>query len=35
MLPTPTLNADDSISITFLMSTWIPYSVAVMTATFE
>jgi len=35
MLPEATVNADGSFSIDFLMSTWIPYNVALMTATFR
>jgi len=35
MLPGAILNPDASISITFLVSTWIPYNVALMTATFR
>jgi len=35
MLPTATRNADGSFSITFLVSTWVPYNVALMTATFR
>ena len=35
MLPTLATHPDGSFSITFLMSTWIPYNVALMTATFR
>jgi len=35
MLPEATVNPDGSFSITFTMSTWIPYNVALMTATFR
>jgi hypothetical protein len=35
MLPDVILNPDDSFSITFTMSTWDPYNVALMTATFK
>jgi len=35
MLPTAKVNADGSFEITFLVSTWIPYNVALMTATFR
>ncbi len=35
MLPTATVHGDGSFSIDFLMSTWIPYNVALMTATFR
>lgn len=35
MLPKVATNIDGSFSITFLMSTWIPYNVALMTATFR
>ncbi len=35
MLPTAKVNPDGSFAITFVMSTWIPYNVALMTATFR
>lgn len=35
MLPRATLHGDGSFAIDFLMSTWIPYNVALMTATFR
>jgi hypothetical protein len=35
MLPTVATNTDGTFSITFLVSTWIPYNVALMTATFR
>lgn len=35
MLPKATVNADGSFAINFVMSTWIPYNVALMTATFR
>jgi hypothetical protein len=35
MLPDVVENPDGSFSISFLMSTWIPYNVALMTATFR
>jgi hypothetical protein len=35
MLPKVATNNDGTFSITFLMSTWIPYNVALMTATFR
>jgi hypothetical protein len=35
MLPDAHVNADGSFEITFVLSTWIPYNVALMTATFR
>ena len=35
MLPDITTNADGSFAIDFTMSTWDPYNVALMSATFE
>lgn len=35
MLPDAIVNDDGSFSISFLMSTWVPYNVALMTATFR